>query len=228
MDFDQFADRYDEMLVGQHSFFARERGFFHASKISHLRALAGPDVSSVLDFGCGIGGALPYLRQAFPDADVWGCDPSEESLREARAACPWAQFMELDQQLDHRFDVIYVACVMHHIPPAQWSETLRKAASILAPGGIIAVFEHNPRNPVTRWLVRRCPFDADAVLLRRRELLALFERAGLLVKQSEYFLIFPEALSWCARFEHLLGRLPIGGQYFVVGGHGPQEGGTRV
>jgi hypothetical protein len=35
MDFDQFADRYDEMLVGQHSFFARERGFFHASKISH-------------------------------------------------------------------------------------------------------------------------------------------------------------------------------------------------
>jgi SAM-dependent methyltransferase len=217
MDFDQYSSSYDEMLSKQQSFFARERGYFHESKIAHLRSIARQEVRNVLDFGCGVGGALPFLRAAFPDAAVHGYDPSDDSLSVARGKYPWANLVNGECLPGQHFDVIYMACVMHHIPPPEWQHSLRQAADLLAPGGTLAIFEHNPWNPVTRWLVRRCPFDADAVLLTRRQLISLFHSCGLSVSRSDYFLVFPESLRALVPLERLMRHLPIGGQYFVAG-----------
>ena len=41
---------------------------------------------------------------------------------------------------------------------------------VTRPGGLVCVIEHNPLNPLTRLAVNRCPFDADAVLLRSGQL----------------------------------------------------------
>jgi hypothetical protein len=42
---------------------------------------------------------------------------------------------------------------------------IRYCYSRLKEDGHFIIFEHNPINPVTRHLVKNCPFDADAVLL---------------------------------------------------------------
>ena len=52
-------------------------------------------------------------------------------------------------------------------------------ARVLRPGGIAAIFEHNPLNPLTRRVVSNCVFDEDAVLLRRRRARGLLRQAGL-------------------------------------------------
>lgn len=47
---------------------------------------------SLLDFGCGYGALLPFLRERGPGVDYTGYDPSPRMLDQARAAHPEATF----------------------------------------------------------------------------------------------------------------------------------------
>ena len=61
------------------------------------------------------------------------------------------------------------------------SERLRLTQSVckvLRPAGMFAIFEHNPWNPVTRAIVRRCPIDVNAILMRSSETAALLAEVG--------------------------------------------------
>jgi hypothetical protein len=89
----------------------------------------------------------------------------------------------------------------------------------LAPGGGVLFFEHNPHNPVTRRVVQACPFDEDAILLTRRELLRLGAAAGLAVRRSAYIVFFPRRLACLRGLERSLGWLPMGAQYAVLLSH---------
>ncbi len=40
--------------------------------------------------------------------------------------------------------------------------------SVLKKKGRVYIFEHNPYNPVTRYLVATCEFDRDAVLFKKK------------------------------------------------------------
>ena len=88
--------------------------------------------------------------------------------------------------------------------------------SKLAPGGFIAVFEHNPWNPLTRKAVRDCPFDEDAVLLSRRQATRLLDEAGLEPIDAAYIIFFPQEGPRLARIERRLRPLPLGAQYYVA------------
>jgi hypothetical protein len=87
VDFDQYAGQYEDILAAQTNFFDGDSGYFARYKIELAQQLTG-SVSSVLDFGCGIGRSLPYLREVFPKAEIVGCDPSAESLAIARRENP--------------------------------------------------------------------------------------------------------------------------------------------
>ena len=87
-------------------------------------------------------------------------------------------------------------------------------ARVTKPDGLVAVFEHNPLNPLTRRVVRSCAFDEGVELIGRRELEQLFRAASLTVADSEYLLFFP----WRAEaVERRLTWLPLGAQYVVAG-----------
>ena len=59
------------------------------------------------------------------------------------------------------------------------------------PGGLVAIFEHNPLNPLTRKAVRDCPFDEDAVLLSRGEARRRLAEAGLAEVEAPFIIFFP-------------------------------------
>ena len=88
-------------------------------------------------------------------------------------------------------------------------------ARVLKPGGLALVFEHNPRNPLTMRIVNRCPFDADAVLLRSEKTIALFEQIGMIDVHTRYILSVPAANHTLRRVDRAFGRLPFGAQYYV-------------
>jgi len=175
---------------------------------------------AVLDFGCGIGNATTHLRAAFPHASLHGVDPSVESIRLAGERCGGeAEFRVSDERrlpyAGGQFDVVQAACVFHHIPPPQRLHWMRELRRVLAPGGRLFVFEHNVLNPLTRKAVRDCTFDADAILLPRRELLGLASGAGFSGIGARYIVFFPAALAGLRWLEPRLGRIPIGAQYVV-------------
>jgi hypothetical protein len=77
----------------------------------------------------------------------------------------------------------------------------------------LVIFEHNPANPVTRWVVERCPFDHDAILLPPSETCDYARAAGLRVLRRDYIVFMPRPLAWLRPMEPWLAWLPAGAQY---------------
>lgn len=217
VDFDQYAGQYDDVIASQTRFFDSDSNYFARYKIELAKQLVG-EVDAVLDFGCGIGRSIPHLRELFPTAEIVGCDLSHDSLAVARQQYPDCRFVAMDELgTDSKFDLVIASNVFHHIPPADRQAAMDYCYSRLTPSGHFVIFEHNPINPVTRHLVKNCPFDTDAILLTMRETVERMRQAQFHVDETSYCLFFPGPLAALRGFEKYLGWLPMGGQYFVCG-----------
>jgi len=88
---------------------------------------------------------------------------------------------------------------------------------VLKPGGHTFIFEHNMLNPLTLKTVRDCPFDEDAILLPRAELLGLAQRAKFANVCCHYIVFFPHLLAFLRPLEPAMSWIPFGAQYVVHG-----------
>jgi len=217
-DFDAFAASYDDLLRQSLGAVGGDLDYFRRRKAVIVRALLPTAPRRILEYGCGTGGNLAHLARIFPGASLCGCDISEKSLEEAAGIAPGAEMILLgrDALPTRHFDLVFVANVLHHVPPPVRPTVTTAMADALAPGGALCVFEHNPANPVTRRIVARCPFDRDATLLPPAETLALVRGAGLDATTRRYISFFPPSLAALAPFEQLLTWLPLGGQYVIA------------
>ena len=106
--------------------------------------------------------------------------------------------------------------VMHHIVPQERRDVVQNLAARLGRGGLLSIFEHNPTNPVTRWVVSQCAFDDDAILLPPRETAGHLAAAGLRLKRRDYIVFMPSFLAWLRPLEWSLRWLPLGAQYATM------------
>ncbi len=75
-------------------------------------------IATVADFGCGEGSNLLYLRNEFPNAQLYGFDVSLNAIRRAKQLVD-ARFAILDVERDkpnQRFDFVISSDVIEHIP----------------------------------------------------------------------------------------------------------------
>jgi SAM-dependent methyltransferase len=223
-EFDKFAEEYlathrtNLAVTGESpDYFARYKIVEVGRRLRALRIAP----ARVLDFGCGIGNSAPYLREAFPQAEITGVDVSEKSLAVARARFPGAaEFVAYDPDdappgAQGGYDLIFSACVFHHIEPAEHVAIFRRLRERLAPGGVMAIFEHNPVNPVSRYIVATCPFDENAVLIPAGELARRQREAGFGRVGVTYTGFFPGPLRLLRPLEPAMGRIPVGAQYYT-------------
>lgn len=190
-----------------------------------LRA-AGEEPMRVLDYGCGTATLLRLMADARIQASLTGCDVSEGMLAEAerrwpehlRAAKPEFRVQQGAKSPfpSKSFDLVVISAVLHHVPTQERPEVYAELCRIARPGGRIVVFEHNPLNPVTRYVVARTPIDRDAVLLRAREAEQGLAAAGATALRTRYIMFAPPRLRALAPLEDALGWLPLGAQYVVT------------
>lgn len=121
------------------------------------------------------------------------------------------------RNLDDDYDVIVVANVLHHMPRSDRLATAIELANRLKVGGKLIVFEHNPLNPIARWVVSHCPFDREAVLLFPGEVMEYLHQAGICIVGRSYITFFPRLLGFCRPIERLLTWCPLGAQYRISG-----------
>jgi len=210
--FDDYVDVYEDMLQKQ----LANRSYFSSVRVNIVCKLCRNSPARIIDFGCGVGLSLPYLIKRFADAQVYTTDLSEKSLEYVRKKYPTVKVLSDDQLDGESFDLIFIVDVFHHIPDAQRPMIIRRLAGLLAEGGMLFVFEHNPFNPVVRHMVSTCPFDADAELISLKGMRSLIGMTELSLDRADYCLFFPETLQWLSPLEMFLSWLPLGGQYLVT------------
>jgi SAM-dependent methyltransferase len=214
--FDDYADDYQKILQEQLGFFDKDEGYFAEYKIEILKKYIKNPPKKILEYGCGVGRNLKYLIKHFQQSKIYAADISKKSLVIAKADNPSVKFFLLGEDIiADRFDLIFVALVFHHIETGLRSKVMGEISDLLNEDGNIFIFEHNPYNPVARYLVNTCVFDADAVLLKKRELIKLLIGAKLSINVYRYTLFFPSFLKKLRFLEPRLGYLPLGGQYFI-------------
>ncbi|NGX51196.1 MAG: Trans-aconitate 2-methyltransferase [Chlamydiae bacterium] len=217
VDFDEYTDNYEELLEDQLSFFSSSRDYFSAYKVQLLKRSLDRTPKKILDFGCGIGLSLPHLLEAFQGSEIYGSDISLKSLESARQNYPKVTILDTLEESSESFDLIFLAGVIHHVPPRDRPLVMQQIQSLLTPGGEVCIFEHNPFNPITRRIVSNCPFDKGVVLVPKQELKRLMKAISIEPTKSEYCLFFPASLRALRAAERFLSWLPLGGQYFVMG-----------
>jgi SAM-dependent methyltransferase len=222
-EFDQYAAEYDALLDDPvRRRFAPGNTFFVTRKVEvilNLLRAAGRDPRTLgwLDVGCGRGELLKGARAHFKD--VRGCDVSTGMLAHA---APVAVVAQPDPArlpfADGEFDFVTAVCVFHHVQPAARPALVAEMTRVLRPDGLMMIVEHNPLNPVTRLIVSRTPVDHDARLLSAGTVRRLFAQERIESIASEHFLLMPESLyARAGALERMLSRVPLGGQYAVLG-----------
>lgn len=223
--FDDLARSYEDLLhdplrdrfAGGSDFFIEQKCRIVSARLAALRAARPPGTRlRVLDAGCGQGTAFQFLGA---EHAVFGCDVSAEMLRGAagRGAVAVQEAFDLPFA-DDTFDAAYAFCVYHHIDRADHVRHLRELRRVVRPGGEVMVFEHNPHNPVTARIFRRAPVDRGCEMIPPAQLRRTFRDAGFAQVDHGYLLFVPESVHRRLPFlEPGLGRIPLGGQYFVAG-----------
>lgn len=166
-EFDIFAENYDELLQADLAFLGKDPSWYNAYKIKLLNNELAQKPLTILDFGCGTGRNIPFIQNTFVQAKLDACDVSEKSIRHAKQHSPNVNFFHPDSlfESDKKYDLIIVSVVLHHIPADDLFAELKRMKSLLSENGRIAIFEHNPWNPITRWIISNSKFDIQAKLI---------------------------------------------------------------
>lgn len=223
-EFDRYSISYDEEIKKSLPFWGKDHDFYTKAKTRRLlniaRSLAtGSSKLKVLDVGCGTGITMSFMTDA--SLSMTGIDISDKMIEQARIEVPSCAFHVFDGKNipapDHSYDLVYSINVFHHVPPAIRPALLKDMARVTKPGGIVALLEHNPLNPLTMHVVRSCAFDVDAILLPMKESKSILADAGLVDIDARYMLFIP-LWNWLSdKIDHLCGRIPAGTQYVALG-----------
>ena len=221
-EFDSFATSYESDLAQALAVSGESKDFFAQGRVrwlaGRLRA-RGFQANSVLDYGCGTGSTAVLLREVLGASCILGLDVSGRSIDVAKAlheegGIRFLRFNLYTPAAD--IDVAYCNGVFHHIPVAERDQAVTYIYRALRPGGMFALWENNPWNPGTRYVMSKCAFDKNAVTLSPPETVKLVQRNGFQLVGTDFRFFFPRALRWLRPLESILTSIPLGAQYMVL------------
>lgn len=221
-EFDKYAENYAALLDKELSITGESMNYFARARLAWLAKRLrehGLQPRTVTDFGCGTGTAVPLIFQLLKAESVVGIDVSSKSLEAAqrRFGCAGIQWKLLEPHGNSEStDMVFCNGVFHHLPRSEHAPMVRYIYNSLRPGGLFALWENNPWNPGTRYLMSRCLLDENAIPIAPTEALRLLRGERFEILETDFLFIFPRALRWLRWIEPLVARLPIGGQYQVL------------
>lgn len=221
-EFDKFASDYENTLNRGIGVSGESSDFFVRGRLDwllHCLAEFGSRPKRIMDYGCGTGATTQALLRQFGAQSVIGVEVSAESLTIARGRFATNEiiFRALKEYMPAEdLDLVYCNGVFHHIPPADRPAALQYIYRSLRPQGCFALWENNPWNPGTHYVMWRIPFDKNAIKLSSAEARRIAHEAGFEILRTNYLFVFPKSLAPLRPLETHLASLPLGAQYQVL------------
>lgn len=227
--FDKFAENYDEGHVKAVAMSGFKPSYFHEYKLKEMvsylqkEGLAEKKLK-LLDFGCGTGSSVKYIRKYLPNIAIWGVDVSAESIKVARKTnknlknVTFAAFDGKTIPFNEKFDIIFIANVFHHIRRDMHEKVIKNIYTKLSKSGYLFIFELNPLNPATMLVAIKNDyrFDKDANLLNPYYTNRMLQKAGFVGNKVRFTIFIPRFFSPLLPLEKYLYRLPIGAHYYYI------------
>lgn len=223
-EFDLLADDYAKEHQKNIRITGEAPEFFSEYKIRDLEAyVQGKNFTpkTILDFGCGIGNSIPFFRKYFRNSHLIASDVSSRSIEISKARFPGKEeYLLIDDNLSvigETRDLIFSACVFHHIPHEQHVHWLQELFKVAGTGAMLVIFEHNPLNPLTVNAVNTCPLDVNAKLIKAKQMRQKLLASGWSDVEIHYKLFFPSFLKIFRPLEKYLSWCCLGAQYQISG-----------
>ncbi len=106
-----------------------------------------PIAGDVLELACGTGQWTPRLAARAQSVTAVDASPEVLALARARTASPTVQFLEADLfewQPPRRYDTVFFAFWLSHVPPTRLPDFWNTVATALAPGGKAIFIDDGP------------------------------------------------------------------------------------
>lgn len=225
-DFDQLVKEYNQNMAKQ---LGKDNAKYAEYKLELLSMLIPKKAGyKILNFGCGVGRDMDFFGKYFGnDIDLYGCDISQKSIEYAASITEGYKYFQSEETeaLYHqnvKFDVVFIAGVLHHMDPEERSVWMQAIADNVAAGGYMCVFEHNPINPKTKHIITHPieypPQDKLEWMLKLNDIKKLLVSAnpGMREYWKGYTLFSPFRRPWITSIEKYLGWCPLGAQQCVI------------
>jgi trans-aconitate methyltransferase len=221
-EFDSYADSYATALAQALSPSGEDASYFAHGRVAWLAQCLlqiGEAPRAIMDYGCALGSTTPLLLETFAAESAVGVDVSSQLLEVAsrnygsHRTC----FLSTEEYTPcEALDLVYCNGVFHHIRLDERGGALDYIFRSLRPGGFLSLWENNPWNPGTRYVMARCVFDKGAITLARPHAKRCLRSAGFEVLRSDFLFIFPRFLKWLRGMEKYVSSLPLGAQYQIL------------
>jgi SAM-dependent methyltransferase len=172
----------DGMMIGDLSHYFSV-GLSAILNIKRAVACAASDAARpgrILDFPCGHGRVLRYLRAEFPHAEITACDLLEDGVDFCAA-----RFGAIPVYSDPSpsriglpaasFDLIWVGSLFTHFDAPRWAIFLSFLRDLLRPGGVLVFSTHGRRS---REILSEQPAVYNLDKSRRRKILKQVDATG--------------------------------------------------
>jgi ubiquinone/menaquinone biosynthesis C-methylase UbiE len=141
--FNRWAAGYDQSILHRWYF-----GPIHSKMLDVLeQEMIGKPPADIVDVGCGTGRLLRAAAVRWPQARLFGVDPAERMISEARRLNPRATFIIAPAEAiplgDESADLALSSLSFHHW--ADQAKGLQEIVRILRPGGRLCLADHTLR-----------------------------------------------------------------------------------
>ena len=218
-DYRKNLDKSLELSGESSTYFAQ----YKAAKLKEWLPKSFAQAQKILDFGCGDGMMTAFVADLFPQATVYGVDPSPQSINVAQQKYPKLIFStNYDEKpdlnfADETFDMVFAAGAFHHIPFDRHDGYAKEIYRVLKPSGHFVMFELNPYNPLTARTFRRNPIDQNATMLlpayAKNVLKKCMPSAQIDLK---FYCFYPRIFKYLRFTERFMTKVPLGALYATI------------
>jgi len=215
INFDDFSSDYENKILKSFGNIDSNVSYYHSGKAKIAKRELASSPNKILDFGCGIGSMLKFLKENFNYSKFYAYDESLKSLEHVKIKYPDVNCIHSLDTIE-KFDLIFVSNVIHHVKSSERNDFFKKIYSLLDDNGRLLIYEHNPYNPITLKVVANCEFDIDAELINKKNLIKLCNENDFKLQKSGYIHFFPSKLKFFFNLEKYLKWFFLGAQYFCI------------
>jgi ubiquinone/menaquinone biosynthesis C-methylase UbiE len=226
-EFDEYAFNYLKSLENPiRNLINKDNEYFIEAKTNIIKELINLYFSdsqylNIVDVGTGIGLFEKFLQGS--NIKIFGIDLSYQMLQVAKnintiKGGGYCQANAFHLPLpDNSADIVFTSCVIHHIPDEKRELVIKDMYRVCKPGGMIVIFEHNPLNLLTQFVVNTTPLDKNTRLVSSKKLYSLIRNMGVKKCTVNYFLYGSREIDKLINsFMKIIGKTPLGGQYFIL------------